>query len=282
MERRTFLKTTSAGFLAGMLMPQWLYARQPANPEIGLQLYSLRNEIAKDLEGSLEKIAGVGYNTIEAAGYNDGLFYGHSPADFKTLVEKYGMKVISSHLTFKDAEIAKVMTAHKEAGIKYIVWPWIGAEQRKTLDQYKALAGKFNEIGKMMAENKLLFGYHNHDFEFYPIDGQIPYNVLLESTDPDYVFMQIDLYWTTYADKDPLAYFEKYPGRFKLWHVKDMAAGEEKKMTEVGSGVIDYQRLFEYTETSGMQHFFVEQDVIEGDGFKSVKKSYDYLKNNIG
>lgn len=281
MERRNFLKTTSAGLLAGLLMPRLLYAGPPAGHQIGLQLYSLREEIEKDLEGSLEKIAGIGYHTVEAAGYSNGNFYGLSPAEFKALVEKFGMKVISSHLTFKDAEIAQVMRAHKEAGIQYIVWPWIGKEDRKTIGQYKALAQKFNEIGKIMAENKLYFGYHNHDFEFYPIEGQIPYDLLLEATSPDYVFMQLDLYWITYAGKDPLTYFEKYPGRFRQWHVKDMAAGEARKMTEVGSGIIDYKKLFQYTGVSGMQHFFVEQDEIEGDGFESVRKSYNYLKNNI-
>ena len=262
-------------------MPRQIYAHLPSSHNIGLQLYSLRNEINNNLEESLEKIAAIGYNQLEAAGYNDGKFYGLEPADFKALVHKFGMKVISSHLTFDPSELSKVLNSHKEAGIKYLVWPGIGKEQRKTLDNYKEIAKKFNNIGEVCAENGLLFGYHNHDFEFYPIDGITPYDLLLESTDPDFVFMQIDLYWIKYAGKDPVEYFEKYPGRFMLWHVKDMKAGEAKEMTEVGSGIIDYKKIFEYSSLAGMKEFFVEQDVIVGDGFESVKKSYDYLNTSL-
>ncbi|MDT8392801.1 MAG: sugar phosphate isomerase/epimerase [Bacteroidales bacterium] len=281
MERRKFIQTTSAGIMAGMLMPEFVLAGISSKKHIGLQLYSLRDEIAQDLEGSLEKIAAIGYKNVEAASYSNGMFYGLKPADFRKLVEKYGMKAISSHATFKDSEIAVAVNAHREAGIPYIVWPWIGTEERTTIDNYKTLAEKFNTIGMICRENDLNFGYHNHDFEFYPIEGKIPYDLLLESTDPAYVFMQIDLYWIVYAGKDPIALFEKYPGRFALWHVKDMAAGKSKKMTEVGSGVIDYKTLFEYASVSGMKEFFVEQDEIEGDGFESLKKSFNFLNNNI-
>lgn len=279
MERRKFIKSSSAALLGGMLMPGLVYANLPSDHVIGLQLYSLRNEINEDLEESLKRIAAIGYKNVEAAGYSDGKFYGLEPTAFKELVEKLNMKLTSSHLTFKDSEIASVMNAHREAGIKYLVWPWIGKDERKTIDNYLALAQKFNTIGEMCTQNNLRFGYHNHDFEFYPIDGKIPYDVLLENTDPKNVFMQIDLYWITYAGKSPEAYFEKYPGRFELWHVKDMKDGEDKKMTEVGTGIIDYKKLFEYASLAGMKEFFIEQDEIAGDGFESVKTSFDNLSN---
>lgn len=279
MKRRTFLRTTSAGMIAGMLMPKNIFANLPANPNIGLQLYSLRNEIKEDLAGSLKKISEIGYKNLEAAGYSDGKFYNMDPAAFKLLVEDYGMTLTSSHVTFKNDEVGEVLYAHKEAGVKYMVWPWLNNEQRKNLDAYKSVAEDFNVIGEMCNQNGMKFGYHNHAFEFKPIDGVIPYDLLLESTDPELVFMQIDLYWAVYAGKDPIAYFEKYPGRFELWHVKDMAAGEQKEMTEVGTGIIDYNKIFEYASISGMKEFFVEQDVIKGDGFESVKKSFDYLNN---
>lgn len=281
MKRRTFLRTTSAGMIAGMLMPKNIFANLPANPNIGLQLYSLRNEIKEDLAGSLKKISEIGYKNLEAAGYSDGKFYDMDPAAFKSLVESYDMKLTSSHVTFKNDKISDVLSAHKEAGVKYMVWPWLNDEQRKNLDAYKKLAENFNAIGEMCNQNGMKFGYHNHAFEFKAIDGVIPYDLLLESTDPDLVFMQIDLYWAVYAGKDPIAYFEKYPGRFKLWHVKDMAAGEQKEMTEVGTGIIDYNKIFEYASVSGMKEFFVEQDVIKGDGFESVKKSFGYLNNML-
>ena len=277
MKRRTFVKTASAGVLAGMFMPQQIYAHLPASYNIGLQLYTLRDEIKEDLEGSLKKIAAIGYRHLEAAGYSEGKFYGLEPAKFKALVNKYDMKIISSHLSFNEAEISKVLSAHKEAGIKYLVWPWIGQEQRDSIEKYKELAKKFNTWGELCQENGLRFGYHNHDFEFYPIDGVVPYQVLLESTDPNFVFMEIDLYWIIYAGQDPVEYFEKYPGRFKLWHIKDMKAGDDKQMTEIGTGIIDYKNLFNYSSLAGMKEFFVEQDVIAGDGFESIRKSYDFL-----
>ncbi|MCK5337627.1 MAG: TIM barrel protein [Bacteroidales bacterium] len=282
MKRRTFIRTTSAGMIAGMLMPKGILANSmPAKHNIGLQLYSLRNEIKDDLPGSLEKISNIGYKNLEAAGYQDGKFYGMNPAAFKSLVEDYGMKLTSSHVTFEKDEISTVLQAHREAGVKYMVWPWLSNEQRKSLDSYKIVIEKFNTIGELCNQNGLLFGYHNHAFEFTPIEGVIPYDLMLESTDPGFVFMQIDLYWAVYAGIDPIAYFEKYPGRFKLWHVKDMLAGELKEMTEVGTGVIDYKKIFESASLSGMKEFFVEQDVIRGDGFESVKKSFDYMNDTF-
>ena len=279
MKRRTFIKTTSAGMLAGMLMPGELLASPVPSKAVGLQLYSLRDDIGKDLQGSLKKIAEIGYTHLEAAGYSDGKFYGLEPADFKAMVEDLGMKMSSSHLTFKSDEVGKVLNAHKMLGVKYMVWPWLGQEHRESIETYSSVAEKFNTIGTMCADNGMKFGYHNHDFEFNPVEGKIPYDLLLELTDPELVFMQIDLYWIAYAGKDPVAYFEKYPGRFSTWHVKDMAAGETKEMTEVGSGIINYAELFTHAHTAGMKEFFIEQDVIKGDGFESVRKSFDHINS---
>lgn len=279
MKRRIFIKTTGAGLLAGMLMPGELLASPALSKPVGLQLYSLRGDVGKDLQGSLKKIAQIGYKNLEAAAYNDGKFYGLEPADFKAMVEDLGMKVTSSHLTFKSDEAGKVLKAHRTLGVKYMVWPWLGQEQRESIESYSAVAEKFNTIGTMCTDNGMKFGYHNHDFEFNPLEGKIPYDLLLELTDPGLVFMQIDLYWIAYAGKDPLAYFEKYPGRFETWHVKDMAAGETKEMTEVGSGTINYKELFAHAQKAGMKEFFIEQDVIKGDGFESVRKSFDHINS---
>jgi sugar phosphate isomerase/epimerase len=279
MKRRSFIKLGSAAALSSMIVPKNIFAAFPMANNIGLQLYSLRNEIGENLEESLKKIADIGYNRVEAAGYKDGKFYGMDPAEFKALVDNFGMKLTSSHLTFDMKDISTVLTSHQNADIKYLVWPWIGKDQRASIEDYKLLAEKLNTIGDFCSQNSLEFGYHNHDFEFYPIDGEIPYDVLLNYTDPELVFMEIDLYWITYADKDPIAYFERFPGRFKLWHVKDMAAGESMEMTEVGSGIIDFEEIFQHTSLAGMKEFFIEQDTIKGDGFESVKESFDYLNN---
>ncbi len=281
MKRRTFIKAGSAGLVAGMLVPKNILANLIPLKKIGIQLYSLRNEIKEDLEGSLKKLSEIGYRNLEAAGYNDGKFYGLDPIDFKTIVNDLGMKVTSSHVTFNKDGAGKALRAHMDLGVDYMVWPWLDNEQRASVESYSEVAEKFNIIGKMCKDNGMKFGYHNHDFEFNPIDDIIPYELLLNSTDPDLVCMQIDLYWITYAGKDPLKYFAKYPGRFELWHVKDMAAGEAKEMTEVGTGIINYQELFDHASLAGMKEFFVEQDVIKGDGFESVKSSFDFLNSMI-
>lgn len=281
MKRRNFIKVSSAGLLAGMFTPRYILANMIPSNKIGLQLYSLRNEIKEDLEGSLKKISDIGYKNLEAAGYSEGKFYGIDPIDFKTLIEDLGMRLIASHVTFNKDNMAAVLQAHRDAGIDYIIWPWLNKEQRASIQSYQEVAEKFNAIGKMCEDNGLRFGYHNHDFEFYPIDDIIPYDLLLESTDPKLVCMEIDLYWINYAGKDPLRYFEKYPGRFELWHIKDMAAGEEKEMIEVGSGIIDYPAIFEQASVAGLKEFFVEQDVIKGDGFESVKNSFDFINSHL-
>lgn len=282
MKRRTFVKTSSAGLVAGMFFPSWLLAGEPARQDIGLQLYTLRDETSKDLEGTLKKISETGYNTLEAASYQNGLFYGMEPKEFNKLVHSYGMKVTSSHLTFNTDELPETLAAHRAAGIDYLVWPWIGQEERQSIEQYKKLANKFNTIGKVCKENGLHFGYHNHAFEFDIVDGEIPYSILLEHTDPDHVFMQLDLYWIIYAGQDPLEWFKKYPGRFQQWHVKDMKDGKEKKMTEVGTGIIDFKKIFEHSTQAGMKSFFVEQDTIEGDVYESIQTSYSNLKTMLG
>ncbi len=281
MKRRNFIKISSAGMLAGMLTPRHILANMIPSNKIGLQLYSLRNEIKEDLEGSLKKISDIGYKNLEAAGYSDGKFYGMDPIDFKTLIEDLGMRLTASHVTFHKDDVAAVLQAHREVGIDYIIWPWLNNEQRASIQSYQEVADKFNAIGKMCEDNGLRFGYHNHDFEFYPIDDKIPYDLLLESTDPKLVCMEIDLYWINYAGKDPLQYFENYPGRFELWHVKDMAAGEGKEMIEVGSGIIDYPSIFDHAATAGLKEFFVEQDIIKGDGFESVKSSFDFINSHL-
>jgi len=279
MKRRTFLKTGSAGLIAGILLPKHILANLVPSNNIGLQLYSVRNEMAKDPKACLTRIAGIGYKHLEAAGYEDSQFYGMPPADFRQLIEDLGMQLTASHVTFNNDNMGKVLEAHREAGIKYLVWPWLSQEQRSDLGSYREIAVKCNAIGKMCKDNNMKFGYHNHDFEFHKMDGKVPYDILLEETDPELVCMEIDLYWITYAGKDPKAYFEKYPGRFELWHVKDMARDGSRKMTEVGSGIIDYEDLFGMASVSGMKEFFVEQDTINGDVFESVQTSYNYINS---
>jgi len=281
MKRRTFIQAGGAAMLAGMLMPNTAIASLIPSKKIGLQLYTLRDAMANDPVACLEQVAKIGYTELEAAGYGNEKFYGFEPAEFRSMIEDLGMRLISSHVTFDDESIGRVLEAHHNAGIEYLVWPWLSKEERSSIDKYKSFAEKCNIVGKMCIDNKMKFGYHNHDFEFYELDGRIPYDILLDETDPGLVFMEIDLYWITYAGKDPEAYFEKYPGRFELWHIKDMAGDGTKAMTEVGKGIINYAGLFEMANQAGMKEFFVEQDTIKGDVFESVKTSFEHVNNIV-
>lgn len=258
-------------------------------PPVGIQLYTVRDGIAQDLTSSLQKVADIGYKELELAGYADGMFYGLPPAEFKKMVEDMGMTVISSHTGVEikgvDTSNAEAMAeAHAELGVKYCIKPWLVEERRTTIDSYKQVADELNTIGEIMAKYNIQFGYHNHAFEFDTVEGKIPYyDVLIPETDPKLVVLEIDLYWANKAGHDPVEIFNKYPGRFGLWHVKDMTDTEDQFFAPVGTGVIDFKRIFAAKETAGMKHFFVEQDSTrEGvDAFDSIETSYDNLTNDI-
>ena len=224
---------------------------------------------------TLEKVAGIGYNQLELAGYDSGKFYGFQPQDFKKSANDLGLEVISTHVmlaAFKqNADL--VISSCSDLGVEYIVIPWLNAEERQTIQQYDSLIGFMNDLGAKCVQNGMKLVYHNHDFEFDSIEGIVPMNRILEKTNPLYVNIELDLYWVSKAGFDPVELFDKYPGRFPIWHVKDMDATEAKHFTEVGNGVIDFNTIFENAETAGMKYFFVEQDVSENP-LKSVEISY--------
>lgn len=236
----------------------------------GIALYTLREDMGKDVDGTLEEVAKAGYKNLEAAGYKDGKYYGMSPEDFKKLAASKGLSLISTHqssatLDNADQEIA----AAKAAGFKYFVIPVppMGHFKFNTQTQTMGMdpdldfvVDFLNTVGKKCADAGLQLLYHNHDFEFMPNENDIvPIEYFLENTDPKYVNFQMDLFWVTKAGADPVAYFEEYPGRFKLWHVKDM--DEEGKFAPVGEGTIDFKRILAKKELSGMEYYMVEQDM---------------------
>lgn len=163
--------------------------------------------------------------------------------------------------------------------MSYLVLPSISKEKRQTLDDYKQRADEFNLIGEKCTKVGLKFGYHNHAFEFEKLDNQIPYDILLENTDPDLCFMQVDFYWMVYGGFDPSGYFKRYPGRFELWHVKDMVKSEQLESIEIGQGFIDFPGLFKKQKKSGMKYYFVEQEEFKMDMVESIKMSYNYLNS---
>jgi sugar phosphate isomerase/epimerase len=166
-------------------------------------------------------------------------------------------------------------------GQKYMVLAFLFPNERKTLDQYKEVAADLNKAGQLCRQAGIQLCYHNHDFEFQPVDGQVPFDLLLKLTDPGLVKVELDLYWAVKANNMPVDFFSRYPGRVALWHVKDMDKTEKKSFTEVGNGVIDFKPIFKASRESGMEHFFVEQDQCPGSPFDSISQSIGYIKKNL-
>ena len=255
----------------------------------GLALYTVRNEMSADAKTTLKAVADAGYKNIESAGYSDGRFYNMSPIEFKKYVDELGLNPISTHQGSVTLENADAMIADvKAAGFEYFVVPvppmglFKYDQTTKTMGMTgdaANLAEILTTLGKKCNAAGLKLLYHNHDFEFKKDkDGIIPIDYLLENTDPEFVNFQMDLYWVTKAEVDPLNYFEKYPGRFKIWHVKDM--DEQGRFAPVGEGKIDFSRILAKKELSGMEYYFVEQDKCF-DGLKpldAIKTSHNGLK----
>jgi len=254
-----------------------------------VQLYTVRNQIKQDFEGTIAKVAQIGYKEVEFAGYFD-----HSPKDIRAILERNRLTGPSAHVEYKvlsPDQWPQALEAAKVIGHEYIVNPWVPEELRKSPDDWKRVAENFNRAGAESKKAGIQFAYHNHWFEFQPMsDGQLPYDILLKNCDASLVKMELDLCWITVAGKDPLQYFSRYPGRFPLVHVKDTKGipgadatkaqdfgSSMKEMTEVGSGIIDWKRIFANSNEAGIKHYFVEHDN-PSSPFESITKSYRYLE----
>ncbi|MBX2928138.1 MAG: sugar phosphate isomerase/epimerase [Saprospiraceae bacterium] len=291
MDRRKFLRATAVASAGLAANPFHFCTPALKNDvvEIGLQVYTLREELKTDVEGTLRKVAELGYNYIELFGYREGKYFDYSVKDMRQLLDALSLKVHSAHIPTGAAEpqlrgtvtndLERAVADTKEMGQEYLVCPYLMDFERTSLDDYKRLADTFNRAGETCKEYGIQFGYHNHDFEFFDFDGQKPYDVLLAETDPELVKMELDIYWIKRAGYDHLDYFTRFPGRFPLWHVKDMEDSPEKAFAEVGSGVIDWNAAFAAQTTAGMRYFFVEQDVCKRPPLESVAMSYKYLKS---
>ncbi len=257
--------------------------QQPTEKDIGLQIYTVRNQIAEDLEATMKAVADTGYNQVEIFSYDNGQYFGLAAEDFYKMLSKYGLTPISSHHPTgrTQPEIVGSMTNGWQqavdhaalAGQKYMVMPYLRDDER-SLEHYKALPEMLNKAGEVVKAAGMQLCYHNHDFEFVEMEEILPMYYILDNTDPELVKMELDLYWITKAGYDPIAFFEKYPGRTPLWHVKDMDDTPEQRFAEVGTGVIDFETIFANKDKSGMTHFFVEQDQSE-DPLKSISISYE-------
>lgn len=280
--RQQFLKLGALATSAAFLPQLNAFAAAPKN--VGLQLYTLRDLMGKDPDGTLKKVADIGYKEMELFGYSDGKFFGKTPKEFSDLLKSLGLTAPSGHYTTgKTMPNAKgtLLNDWKRAiddaasiGQKYMVCAYLFPNERTKLDDYKGYVDLFNKSAEMVKSAGMQFCYHNHDFEFKEMDGQIPYDILLNGTDKNLVKLELDIYWATFANQDPVALFKKHPGRFPLWHVKDMEKTAEKAFAPVGTGSIDFQRIFDARKTAGMTHFFVEQDVCKLPPLESIAISY--------
>lgn len=259
------------------------FMMQATNKGIYLQLYSLRTDISNDLKGTLDKVSEMGYKGIEAANYLDGKFYDLSPAEFKSEIENRKMTVLSSHVgknLNNDISMTnwdevwnwwdQTIQAHKAAGMKFIVVP--SMPQVKTLSDLKSYCDYYNKIGEKCNKAGLRFGYHNHSFEFVKIEGETMYDYMLKNTDRSKVFFQMDVYWVVRGGKSPVDYFNKYPGRFELLHLKD-----DKELGQ--SGMVGFDAILKNIDTSGCKYLIVEVENYSEQAFKSVSESILYLKS---
>src|SRR5258708_5228200 len=291
--RRSFLKSTSL-YTAGILAaPSFASFPEFKKAAIGLQLYTVRDHMQEDPAGTLARVAQIGYNSVEGATYtNTEKFYGMDPKTFHALLKKDGLVMRSCHYRLGEdtngAEKGTILNDWDRAvedahtlGLKYMVCAWLSPAERQSLDHYKHMAGQFNTAAEKCKAAGIQFCYHNHDFEFDAQDGKYPYDVLLDNTDKDLVKMEMDLYWVNKAGHDPVTLFEQHPGRFPLWHLKDMDNTAAHAFTEVGNGVIDFKKIFSNADKAGFKYFFVEQDKCPGDPFDSITTSINYIKKNL-
>ena len=296
--RRDFLKISAAGSIGMMVLgatgcaPAAVVDRKSFG--VGLQLYTIRDAMAADVPGTLKKVSDIGFKNLELAGYADGKFYGIAPAEFKKMVNDLGMDILSSHTQVEAAGItmdnAKIMAdAHAALGAKYCVQPWVN-EPDRNIETYKKMIADWNQVGKIMKEVGIQFAYHNHNFEFATIDGIVPYyDIFMPEMDKDLITMELDLFWISKAGQDPIAMFNKYPGRFQLLHFKDMKTNQppffeviKDDVCSVGEGVIDFKKIWAAKDVAGAKYIFVEDDN-QGNGkpFEGIDTSIKNITTKI-
>jgi sugar phosphate isomerase/epimerase len=271
--RRDFLKTAGAVALGAWALPQAAAAAKVQN--IGIQLYTVRQEMLADARGTLAQLAKLGYKELESARSQKGHYYGLSAKEIKQVTQELGMNLRSGHVHI-DKDWQKTVDEAAESGQQYLICSSL-PRTGQTISNYQRVAEIFNQSAEVCRKANLIFGYHNHEYEFEKIQGKILYDVLLEETDKDLVKMELDLGWVIVTGNDPVHYFKQHPNRFPLWHLKDMKK-DKAESTEFGKGRINITRMFQHAKMSGMKYFFVEQEEYAGAPMASVKHNIDYLK----
>jgi sugar phosphate isomerase/epimerase len=285
--RRTFLAQAGL-FSAGMMLaPELLSAK--GTGRVGLQLYSLRDQLPKDVKGVIAKVAQAGYKEVETFGYSkEKGYWGLTSAEFSSLLKDNGLTTPSGHYgmnqffgTGKEDDFNSYVEAALATGQTYIVIPSLNHEFIKTAEDFKSVAAKMNTLAAICKKHGLKLGYHNHNFEWEKVGGTTFYDTILNETDPSLVSMEMDLYWVVRAAHNPIEIFKNHPGRFAMVHVKDMNKTQHDLNTEIGTGSIDFKTILGQAKLAGIKHYIVEQENYSIDPFKSIAQSSAYLKNTL-
>lgn len=283
LTRRSFLATVGA--FAGAVACQKAGTAQAGGTaaatsrrrleRVGIQLYSVRDEMKRDFPGTLARLSAIGYREVEFAGY-----FGRSPADVRQILSTNRLAAPSTHMPLEVVRTGwdRALDDAAAIGHQYVTVPWLAEDLRKTADSWRRVAGEFNRAGERARSRGLRFAYHNHEFEFKPTDGLVPFDILLAETDPALVSFEMDVYWVTFGGADPRAYFRKHPTRFSMLHIKDSAGPPNNAQVDVGAGTIDFPAILrlDAAQTQAVKHVFVEHDQ-PADPWAFAKKSYDYL-----
>ena len=288
MDRRRFFGSAGAGLAAFALARADRALANPYGMPIGLQLYTVRDHLDKDLVGTLQKVADIGYRDVEIGSLN---YYGKKPADLRRILSDHGLQALSIHFSDHQWKLSpeKCIAGARECGITYLGMASLDEKDRNSLDAIKRDAEWFDKLGEAATRAGCVFNYHGHNFDYAAVDGVVEYDELIRRTDPKTVNFQLDCFWCVRAGKDPVDYFHRFPGRFPQLHIKDLKPGfppttgghehGPSPFTEVGQGIIDWKRIFVAAKEGGLKHYYVEQDACDRDSLESARMSYEYLHN---
>jgi len=285
IDRRAFLRNSAFATL-GLTLPFRGRSSEMAEEflrfkklsSFGIQLWTVKEDLGADPKGTLAKIASYGYKQIESFEGKNGMFWGMSNKEFKKYMDDLGTTIISSHCN-NTVDFERKAAEAAEIGMKYLICPYKGPQ--KSIEDFKKFADEFNKSGEICKKNGIRFAYHNHDYSFKAVDNQIPQVVMMDNTDKDLVDFEMDIYWVVAAGEDPQAWFKRYPNRFKLCHVKDLAkTAKGHESVQIGKGTIDYHSILKAGKKDGLKYFIVEQEAFTGTNpLESAAADAVYMKD---
>lgn len=284
MQRRDFLRQTGLLTASAFALPH-ANALAGSIKTYGLQLYSVRDILPADPKGVMTQLAQMGYKEFESFAGATGFLWGMSPKECKAFLAGIGVKMVSTHFNYNDQynkpeALKKSMDMAAEAGLTYLLCPYKGAQ--KTVDEWKKVADDFNRVGALAKTAGLKFGYHNHDYSFRMLDGQIPQDILLANTDPKTVMFELDLCWIEFTGQDAAGHLKKYGNRYELCHIKDYKKeGSKAVQQDLGKGVVNYKHIIRTAKDNGMKHFLIEQEEYPTSSIASMKADSEYMKKLV-